>query len=288
MLTIKAPAKLNLVLEILGRRKDGYHEIKSIMQTVSLFDVLSFEPAKEIQFSCSARELQGQDNLVFKAAHALKQASGFAGGVSITLEKQIPWAAGLGGGSSDAAATLIGLNRLWSLGLPRERLAEIAAGLGSDVPFFIFGGTCLSEGRGERLTRLPDIEKTWFVLLKPAMVGAGQKTARLYGLVKPEQYTKGEFTDRMRQFITSGGEKGHAHIYNAFEHVIAEAYPGLDSYRSIFSCAGATEIHLAGSGPVLFTAVQNEKTARDLHEQLATRDVQSFLVSSVTGEPVGR
>ena len=238
MLTLKAPAKLNLTLEVLGKREDGYHEITSIMQTVGLFDVLHFEQAGHIELSCTARELQFEDNLVLKAARALKQASGYAGGVRIDLEKQIPWAAGLGGGSSDAAATLLGLNRLWSLGMTPDKLAEIAACLGSDVPFFVYGGTCLTEGRGERLTRLPDIPGTWFVLLKPSLLGIQGKTGRLYGLVGPESYTKGEFTEKMKQFITTGGKTGHPHIFNVFDSVIPKAYPGLDRYRHFCPCRG--------------------------------------------------
>ena len=283
MLTLKAPAKINLVLEVLGKREDGYHEIKSIMQTVSLFDVLSFEKTDDIKLSCTAQELQSEDNLVYKAAVILKKMSGYAGGARIYLEKQIPWAAGLGGGSSDAAVTLAGLNRLWSLGMTREKLAEVAAVIGSDVPFFIYGGNCLAEGRGERLIKLPDIEKDWFVLIKPAMFGQAGKTGRLYRLIGPGQYTKGEYIERMRQSISAGGKAGHAYLYNVFDSVSSIAYPGLDRYRSTLSDIGAEEIHLAGSGPMLFTAVRDEKTAGELQDKLKARDIQSFLVSSLPG-----
>ena len=287
MLTLKAPAKLNLVLEVLGKRKDGYHEIKSIMQTVNLFDVLSFEKDDDIKLSCTAQELQSEDNLVFKAADILKKLSGYAGGAKIYLEKQIPWVAGLGGGSSDAAVTLAGLNRLWSLGMPREKLAEIAVSIGSDIPFFLYGCTCLAEGRGEKLTRLPDIEKKWFVLIKPALLGQPGKTGRLYGLIGPGQYTKGEYTDRMRQSISAGGKAGNPQLYNVFDNVSSTAYPGLDRYRSIFSSAGAEDIHLAGSGPVLFTAVRDQKSAGEIQDKLRAKDIQAFLVSSLPGGDIG-
>jgi 4-diphosphocytidyl-2-C-methyl-D-erythritol kinase len=162
VLRLKAYAKVNLVLEVLGRRADGYHEIASVMQTIGLYDVLTFEAAGEIEFSCSTPGLQEDNNLVGSAARALRQATGKKAGARIVLEKKIPRTAGLGGGSSDAAAALKGLNRLWGLGLTPEKLAEIAAGIGSDVPFFIYGGTCLVEGRGESITPLPDIKKAWF------------------------------------------------------------------------------------------------------------------------------
>ena len=280
---LKAPAKINLVLEVLGKREGGYHEIKSIVQTVSLFDVLSFEKTDDIQLSCTAQELQTEDNLVYKAAVILKKISGYPGGARIYLEKQIPWAAGLGGGSSDAATTLTGLNRLWSLGMTQEKLAEVAAVIGSDVPFFVYGGTCLVEGRGERLIKLPDIKKEWFVLIKPAMLGQPGKTGRLYSLIGPGQYTKGEYTDRMRQSISAGGKAEHVYLYNVFDSVSSIAYPGLDRYRSILSDIGAEEIHLAGSGPVLFTAVRDKKTAVGIQDKFKSRDIQSFLVSSLPG-----
>jgi len=285
LITLKAPAKINLVLEILGKRADGYHEIKSIMQAVSLFDVLSFSEAPDIGMSCSVPELQSDNNLVLKAARILKQVSGYPGGALITLEKTIPWEAGLGGGSSDAAAALTGLNRLWSLALSREKLAEIAADIGSDVPFFIYGGTCLSEGRGEKIVQLPDMGKTWFVLLKPALPGQVGKTGRLYGLIGQHQYTGGEYTGRMKQSIGAGLE--YTGLYNVFDNVVSDAYPGLGRYFDILSKAGAGEIHLAGSGPVLFTALQDEKKAREIYDRVKVEDVQAYLVSSVPGDVVG-
>ena len=287
LLTLKAPAKINLVLEVLGKRKDGYHDIKSIIQTVSLFDVLSFEKADDIELSCNAKELQSEDNLVFKAAVILKKMSGYASGVKIYLEKQIPWAAGLGGGSSDAAVTLTGLNRLWSLGMTREKLAEVAALIGSDVPFFLYGGTCQAEGRGETLIKLPDIEENWFVLVKPSLLVHPGKTSRLYGLIGPGQYTKGEYTDRMRQSISAMGKADQIYLHNVFDSVSSIAYPGLERYRSIFRSAGAEGIHLAGSGPVLFTGVRDQKSAAEIQDKLRVHDIQSFLVSSLPGGEIG-
>ncbi|MCX5992659.1 MAG: 4-(cytidine 5'-diphospho)-2-C-methyl-D-erythritol kinase, partial [Chloroflexi bacterium] len=140
MLTLKAFAKVNLVLEVLGRRADGYHEIASVMQTVSLYDVLTLEPASHIKLNFSLPGLPDHANIILKAAEALGKFAGCSKGALIGLEKNIPVGAGLGGGSSDAAAVLRGLNRLWQLELNMEQLAAIGAGLGSDVPFFIYGG----------------------------------------------------------------------------------------------------------------------------------------------------
>jgi 4-diphosphocytidyl-2-C-methyl-D-erythritol kinase len=165
VLTYMAPAKINLVLEVLGERDDGYHEIRSLVQTINLCDVLSFEPADEIAFECTEASLQTSDNLVVRAAELLREISGYQKGVKIKLEKRIPWGAGLGGGSSDAATTLSALNRLWELKLKASELIELATRLGSDVPFFIHGGTALIEGRGERVAPLAASMPGWFVLL---------------------------------------------------------------------------------------------------------------------------
>ncbi len=145
MLTLRAPAKVNLTLEVLGRRDDGYHDIVSIMQTVDLCDTITLEPADALAIECDDTSIGPSANLALRAATLLNESTGGGKGAKIRLEKRIPVAAGLGGGSSDAAATLVGLNRLWGLDLPIERLVGLAAGLGSDVPFFIHGGVAMVQ-----------------------------------------------------------------------------------------------------------------------------------------------
>jgi len=156
MLTCVAPAKINLVLEVLAKRDDGYHEIRSLVQTISLCDVLSFELADKTSFECTEPSLQTSDNLVVQAAELVRKIGGYNKGAKIKLEKRIPRDAGLGGGSSDAATTLSALNGLWQLKLTTSDLVELAARLGSDVPFFIYGGTASMEGRGEKVRRCPE------------------------------------------------------------------------------------------------------------------------------------
>ena len=141
MLTVPAPAKLNLTLEVLARRPDGYHEIRSVFQTISLGDTLHFQPGREIIFKSSLPGWTPEKSLIARAASLLKETSGCPQGVTIEVDNRIPLVSGLGGDSSDAAATLRGLNKLWELGLSREKLLELAAKLGSDVPFFLYGGT---------------------------------------------------------------------------------------------------------------------------------------------------
>ncbi len=154
-LTVSCPAKVNLFLETRGVRPDGYHEIETVMQAVTLYDTVVLHPRSKggIVFRCSDPSLpSGIDNLACRAAELLGREVSLPAGVSITLEKRIPYGSGLGGGSSDAAGVLVGLNELFGLGLPRERLCELCARIGSDVAFFVYGGTALCRGRGERVT----------------------------------------------------------------------------------------------------------------------------------------
>lgn len=286
MLTLKAYAKLNLVLEVLGRRADGYHEIVSIMQTVSLHDILTLEVAGRITLNFSLPGLPDHANMVLKAAQRLAEVTGYGGGAVIGLEKHIPVGAGLGGGSSDAAAALRGLNKLWQLGLTAERLMAIGAGLGSDVPFFIYGGACLVEGRGERVTPLADLEKTWFVLLRPDLPVPPGKTAALYRLVQPVHYTSGGLSTGMRDQFARLGERKPWTIYNVFEKVAPGAFPGLSKYMEDFRWEGASEVHLAGSGPMLFTLLDDEMRASVIHANLLAGGLDSYLVTSVKREEI--
>ncbi|MFH1776194.1 MAG: 4-(cytidine 5'-diphospho)-2-C-methyl-D-erythritol kinase, partial [Candidatus Omnitrophota bacterium] len=157
MLIIEAPAKLNLTLEVLGKRPDGYHEIRSVMQTVNLHDTLIFRHAGGVAVSSNSPEWKPEESLVSRAVSLVQSAIGCSRGAAIEVEKHIPLVAGLGGDSSDAAAALRGLNQLWELDLSQRKLLELAAQMGSDVPFFIDGGTALAEGRGEMLTPLPPL-----------------------------------------------------------------------------------------------------------------------------------
>ena len=286
MLTLKAYAKVNLVLEVLARRDDGFHEIASIMQTVGLHDILTFEAAGEMEFSCAIPGLPAKDNLVWKAILALREATGETTAARITLEKNIPPDAGLGGGSSDAAAALKGLNRLWGLGLATENLAEIAAGVGSDVPFFIYGGSCLVQGRGEKITPLPDMPGAWFILLNPGVTVPVKKTAALYALVKPGHYSDGGLAAAAAGLLKRG-ETPVGKCFNTFDTVAAGAYRGLQGYRDMLVKAGAGEVHLAGSGPFLFSMFSSLGEARDVQAKLSLLHIDSILAPGITRDEAG-
>ena len=200
MLSITAPAKLNLSLEVMGERPDGYHEIKSVVQTLNLCDTILINASSSIEFHSSTPEWHAEMSLVSRAAKMIKEETGCIQGAAIGVIKNIPLMAGLGGDSSDVAAVLSGLNEFWGLGLSQNRLLEIAARLGSDVSLFLYGGTVLCEGRGERITPLPPFPRMWAVILVPPVVRIIGKTAQLYTALSPASYTQGEMTEALIGF----------------------------------------------------------------------------------------
>ena len=280
-LTLKAYAKINLTLEVVGRREDGYHDIVSILQTVDLTDTLSLERADALAFDCDVEELRGGQNLVLKAATLLKDEAGYAGGASIHLEKGIPVSAGLGGGSSDAATALKGLNDLWGLGLSVEELTPLAAKLGSDVPFFLHGGTAMVQGRGERVRPLPPADVSWVVILTP-QIAIPEKTAAMYGGLAENDFTRGMLTRKLEARIRGGGDVPPQFLFNAFDTLARGAFPGLKEYWERFEALGAQEVHVAGSGPSLFSLVPQREVGTAMSLMLEHRHGwRSHLASAV-------
>ncbi len=269
-LTVNAYAKVNLTLEVLGRRPDGYHEIVSVMQTVDLHDVLELTPADGVTLECDRPGLGTPDNLVLRAAAALRTVAGVRDGVHIELRKAIPVAAGLGGGSSDAAAALLGLSRLWGLGMSVGDLTPLAASLGSDVPFFLRGGTAMVQGRGERVRPLPGINLQWLLIVTPA-IEVPKKTASLYSALPPSSYTAGHLTRKLEARIRGGGDVPPQLLFNTFDDVAEEAYPGIREYLDTLYALGAREVHLTGSGPSLFTPISRREQGTALQLVLRHR-----------------
>lgn len=279
--TIVAHAKINLTLEALGRREDGYHEVATVMQTVSLADTLCFEEADQLELQCSDPSLQTEDNLVLRAARLLQRETGSDKGALIRLTKRIPAAAGLGSGSTDAAAALVGLSSLWGLGPGRERLAQLAAELGSDVAFFLHGGTALARGRGELVAPLPPLPRRWMVLLSPAIPPVPGKTGRLYSLLTPSHFTSGQFAERLIAHLGEGADLGPSLLYNVFERVAFGFFSGLEDCRSRLLRAGAESVHLAGSGPALFALVRDEAEGEAILSGLRSEGLEACLVETV-------
>ena len=278
MLTIYAPAKVNRVLEVLG--KDGdYHRISSIVQSIDLFDVLHFQLDEGIRFECDVSSLK-HDNLVTQAATLLKESTKCSLGARIDLRKHIPWGVGLGGGSSDAAATLLALNELWGLRLALSELVRLASKLGSDVPFFVHKGTALIEGKGEKVTPLPSLPSTSFVLLVPPIRKIPGKTKQMYSRLRVADFTEGEFVQQALASLKEGKGIDHSLMFNAFGKIAFDFFPKLDKYRKTLEEAGAPGVYLAGSGPCLFTSFSEKEEAGELFSRLKKQRLECYLAFS--------
>lgn len=290
-LTVWAPAKLNLFLEVLGKRRDGYHDLETLMVTVNLYDTLCFkeEPSAEVSFGCEAvsygrsaaadQVLQlpgGHDNLVMRALEVLRRETGVDRGVAIRLQKRIPVGAGLGGGSSDAAATLAGLNHWWNLGLTVEQLGGLAAQLGSDVPFFLHAPSAVCRGRGER------VEAVWlpgpmhFVIACPSQA---LSTAGVFAACEPARQP--QRCDRLVEAIQTGRTALDRHallnrLYPAAEQLCEE----LGRLHRSFSLQAFLGHQMSGSGSAYFGLCRSRRHARALAGRLSATGVRTFCVRS--------
>ncbi len=264
MIVEHAYAKLNLTLEVIRKRADGYHDLATVLQTVDLHDTLEFREDDEIELECSDASLAHEDNLVVRSAELLRKVAGTGRGARISLRKRIPVSAGLGGGSADAAATLRGLNRLWELGMSERELVEIAAKVGSDVPFLISGGTALASGRGETLERLPEPALRWLVIVSPSSGeddSGVSKTARMFGMLTPAIYTTGSLTRKLAARMLDGHDCHPAFMFNVFEQIAPHAFPGWQRAHDAFAGLGASDIVLTGAGPSMFAVAPSKEVA---------------------------
>lgn len=284
-----ARAKINLTLEVLGRRGDGYHEVKTILQTVDLSDRLAIEPSSDLKVECDQAEINGEDNLVWSAAIALAHRCGIAPRARIVIHKGIPVSMGLGGGSSDAAAALVALNQLWQLGLSGGQLAETAAEIGSDVSFFLTGGTALGEGRGELITQLPGLPSIPVTLICPN-VALPRKTAAMYSLLNSAQFSDGGSTDNFARILLEGrfvlksiGEL----TFNVFEQVADQALPELNRIWGRLEGIFQNPLRLAGSGPGMFSLPSNEDEFQRAAKALQPDGIGVYLVHTTGVRSIG-
>ncbi|MEQ8169255.1 MAG: 4-(cytidine 5'-diphospho)-2-C-methyl-D-erythritol kinase [Candidatus Eremiobacterota bacterium] len=262
-LSEKAFAKINLYLEIIKKRSDGYHEIRTIFQTISLADELILEKTDEgIIINCSDSTVPcNENNLIYKAAKLIKEISGYNKGINIILKKNIPVAAGLGGGSSDGAATIRGLNKLLGLNLTYSEMLQVAAAIGSDVPFLVEGGTVLAEGRGEKLIkslRTPDL---WVIVIKPDI---SVSTGWAY-----KQWNPGmKKCINLEDFISNIDSLTDKNLlFNSFEDIIEKHYPVIKTIKEKLDIIGATEHLLSGSGSSVFALTKKFEIAKKIKEE---------------------
>jgi 4-diphosphocytidyl-2-C-methyl-D-erythritol kinase len=282
---IPAFAKINLCLHVLGKRPDGYHELRTIFQTISLADSLELTRVSEagIKLETNDPELPtGSENLVYRAIDAMAGETGFRGGIRASLEKRIPVARGLGGGSSDAAAAIIGMLRLTKAKVPLARLIEMAARLGADVPFFLFGGRALAVNRGDEIYPLNDVPKRTVVVVSPKGIGVSTKEAY--------QWVSAELTNRAKApniwgfcALCWSRQEG---LSNDFEGPVFSRHPRLGEIRADLLKRGAADAALAGSGSAVFGVFRNPARARRAARAFPEDSV--FVVETLSREKYGR
>jgi 4-diphosphocytidyl-2-C-methyl-D-erythritol kinase len=276
-ITLSAPAKVNYLLDVIRRRPDGYHDLRMVMQRVDLCDEITISLTKNssISVSCDKSSVPGgPGNIAWKAANALLELTNRTQGVEISIIKNIPVAAGLGGGSSDAASVLMGMNEMFELGLSDQRLMEIGVTLGADVPFFIFKKTALAEGIGEALTIMPEMPAAWILLVNP---GVHVSTAWVYKnllLTNPGELNKLPDSYRNLRDVCS--------IFaNDLESVTIPAFPVIAEIKNAMLQHGALGAMMSGSGPTVFGLYQDKDTAEQAREAL-TKDTSWFAVVAAT------
>jgi 4-diphosphocytidyl-2-C-methyl-D-erythritol kinase len=244
---LKSPAKVNLGLEILRRREDGYHELRTILQKISLHDTLHFALKKEEGISITTDHPSlsvGKSNLVYKATQAFIRRSEYKGGVRIRVKKRIPLGAGLGGGSSNAATALKALNQLVETDLPRQELMKMGMEIGADVPFFLSDGPAFASGIGERLRRI-DLPALWYILIYPNFEVSTRWAYENFVL------TKRQFHFRFHKFLKTSREVSSL-LRNDLEEVVSKKYPQIALMKEMLSSAGALGTSMTGSGPTVF------------------------------------
>ena len=288
-LTRKAYAKINLGLDVLRRREDGYHEVKMIMQTVDIYDVLTFvkAPADVFRLSVDSAQIPDDDNnLVLKAARLLFATAGIDAGVEVTLQKNIPVAAGMAGGSTDAAATLIGLNALYDLRFTTEQLQEIGVKLGADIPYCIMGGTALSRGIGEILRPLPAPPRAHLVIAKPDLMIS---TKYVYENLHANSLKVHPNIDGMIEALSNQDLiKMCSLMGNVLETVTEKENPIITQIKDLMKEQGATGALMSGSGPTVFGIFTEEEKARNCFQKIQEENLakQLFLTGfHNTGNP---
>ena len=275
---IKAPAKLNLRLKVTGLRRDGYHELVSVMIPIDLFDLLEFEDIRErgIRLVCEGKKVpRDETNLVHRAARSFFSRTGIREGVAIKLIKNIPVSAGMGGGSSDAAAVLLALNEMWSRPLSFAELHKVAVELGADVPFFLIGKPCLARGIGEILEPLKTWPKCWYIIVRPPVEVS---TSWVYGNLKLI-LTTGEY-DYIKQVLNDAPVSIPQILENDLERVTLAAFPVIETIKKSLIQAGAQGALMTGSGPSVFGVFTTEEQALSGKQQLVLQNLGDVFMAT--------
>ena len=278
--TLRSPAKINLCLSVLGKRPDGYHEVEMLMQMVGLFDEVTVTlGGMGIEVRCDAGDVpSGDGNIAWKAAREILEATGSSAGFTIVIKKNIPVAAGLVGGSGNAAAVIAAANRLLGAEFGRERLAEIGARVGMDVPFFFFGPTAVARGRGEILASLPPAPRFWVLLVNP---GFETSTAWVYKNINLRLTKKVDCTKIARLTVRNIAEG----LHNDLEAVTAAAHPVIRGIEEALLAQQALGVRMSGSGPTVFGIFETESACRAAAENLSSMGWRLFPAEILTESP---
>lgn len=287
-LSIQSPAKINLGLKTIARRKDGYHQLETVFQQVQLSDVIHFENTPDTtKFTCTETSLISEGNLICKAAILLSKKFSLKRGVTVHLEKNIPIAAGLGGGSSNAAITLQVLNRIWELNLRQSELIEMAKDLGADVPFFLYGARAIGTERGDQLSPLPNHHKYPIVLVNP---GIGISAAWVYKNLNLG-LTNNRNDIKLLALALRGGDIQQIGklLFNDLESVLLPRFPVLEKIKALLIQSGAAGTIVSGSGSTVFAIFENlqkaEKAAKSIKDY-GGKNWRVFLTETLTEEEV--
>ncbi|UOQ91350.1 4-(cytidine 5'-diphospho)-2-C-methyl-D-erythritol kinase [Halobacillus shinanisalinarum] len=274
----KAPAKINLSLDVLHKRKDGFHEVEMVMTTVDLADRIELSRLRSgaIRVESENRFVPNDErNLAYRAAKLMKDHYKIDKGVRIFIEKNIPVAAGLAGGSSDAAAVLRGVNKIWGIDASLNELAELGAKIGSDVSFCVYGGTALARGRGEQILELPSPPPCWVVLAKPTL---GVSTQTIYQKLDPKTAFHPNTKGMMEALQQGDFDAICAHVGNALEGVTTKLHPEVNQIKEQMRQAGADAVLMSGSGPTVFALVGQEARAQRIYNSLKGFCTEVYMV----------
>jgi len=284
-LRLNAYAKINLTLDVLGDRPDGYHDIETVLHTVELHDsIILREDGEGIALRCASPDVPPEtQNIVHRAAHLLKESFQIPRGVEIELTKHIPVSAGLGGGSSDAAVTLLGLAQMWKLRLDEGQLLELGSKIGSDVPFFLVGGAAVAMGRGERVRMLRPLPTTWVVIARPTIHVTSEWAYKAldHGAVRRHPNTPQVIKALQSEDARTVGQL----LCNVFEDVVIAHYPIVGTVRDQMLAQHPLGVSLSGTGPAMFAMAANEAEAREIGGALGTLpDVEVFVTRTFAEE----
>lgn len=277
-LTLKAPAKINLTLDVLAKRPDGFHEIEMVMTTVDLADrvTLTLLNSNQIIIDCPVAYVPlDERNHAYQAAKVVKEKFGITQGVHIYIEKNIPIAAGLAGGSSDAAATIKGLNQLWNLNMSIEEMADLGSKVGSDVSFCVHGGTAVARGRGEKIQPIAPPPPCWVILAKPPI---GVSTAEVYGALSVADLGTGKTKEMVGAIEDKNFIRVCECLSNDLESVTLHLHPEVKRIKERMERSGADGVLMSGSGPTVFALIEKESKANRIYNGLRGFCKEVFVV----------